>query len=63
MTVYVNHTDMLDEHSTWRRYERGLRELTLLEAPKSVIRQYPAQYLWLHKRFKTQQNPEDPSPY
>ena len=30
---------------------------------ESVIRQYPAQYLWLHKRFKTQLNPEEPSPY
>jgi predicted phage terminase large subunit-like protein len=40
MTIYVNHVDMLDEHSTWRRYERGLRELTLLEAPKSIIQEY-----------------------
>jgi len=38
--IYVNHRDLLEEHSTWRKYERGLRELTLLEAPKSVIRQY-----------------------
>ena len=30
---------------------------------ESSIRQYPAQYLWLHKRFKTQANPEDPNPY
>lgn len=30
---------------------------------ESVIRRYPAQYLWLHKRFKTQMNPEDPNPY
>jgi Kdo2-lipid IVA lauroyltransferase/acyltransferase len=30
---------------------------------ESSIRQYPAQYLWLHKRFKTQENPDDPSPY
>jgi len=28
-----------------------------------VIRRYPAQYLWLHKRFKTQKNPDDPNPY
>jgi len=38
--TYVNHIDMLEEHSTWRRYERGLRELTLLEAPKSVVKEY-----------------------
>ena len=30
---------------------------------ESVIRRYPAQYLWLHKRFKTQVNPEDANPY
>ena len=40
MTVFVNHISQLEEHSTWRTYERGLRELTLLEAPKSVIREY-----------------------
>lgn len=40
MPTYVNHIDQLEEHSTWRRYDRGLRELTLLEAPKSIISQY-----------------------
>jgi KDO2-lipid IV(A) lauroyltransferase len=30
---------------------------------ESTIRRYPAQYLWLHKRFKTQLNPDDPNPY
>ena len=40
MTVFVNHISQLEEHSSWRTYERGLRELTLLEAPKSIIREY-----------------------
>lgn len=30
---------------------------------ETAIRRYPAQYLWLHKRFKTQENPDDPNPY
>lgn len=30
---------------------------------ETVIRRYPAQYLWLHKRFKTQKDPEQPNPY
>lgn len=30
---------------------------------ESAIRRYPAQYLWLHKRFKTQLNPDDKNPY
>lgn len=30
---------------------------------EGAIRRYPAQYLWLHKRFKTQVNPEDKNPY
>ena len=38
--TYINHVKLLEEHSTWRKYERGLRELTLLEAPKSVIQEY-----------------------
>ena len=38
--IYVNHVNLLEEHSTWRKYERGLRELTLLEAPKSILREY-----------------------
>ena len=38
--IYVNHVNLLEEHSTWRKYERGLRELTLLEAPKSIINEY-----------------------
>jgi len=37
---YVNHVNHLEEHSTWRRYERGLRELKLLEAPERIIREY-----------------------
>ena len=30
---------------------------------EGAIRRYPAQYLWLHKRFKTQENPDDANPY
>jgi Kdo2-lipid IVA lauroyltransferase/acyltransferase len=30
---------------------------------ESVLRTKPSQYLWLHKRFKTQVNPADPKPY
>jgi len=37
---YVSHVDHLENHSTWRAYERGLRELMLMEAPKSIIREY-----------------------
>ena len=40
MSVYVNNVSQLDEHSTWRVYDRGLRELTLLEAPKAIIKEY-----------------------
>ena len=38
--IPVTHVDQLDERSTWRKYERGLRELTLLEAPKSIIQEF-----------------------
>ena len=38
--IYVNHIDQLEQHSTWRKYNQGLKELELFEAPKSVIRDY-----------------------
>jgi predicted phage terminase large subunit-like protein len=31
---------MLDEHSTWRKYIRGIQELVVMEAPASVIEEY-----------------------
>ena len=38
--TYVNNVNQLDQHSTWRRYEAGLKELELYEAPKSIIQQF-----------------------
>ena len=31
---------MLDEHSSWRKYIRGIQELIVMEAPASVIEEY-----------------------
>ena len=31
---------MLDEHSSWRKYIRGIQELVVMEAPASVIEEY-----------------------
>lgn len=36
----VNHVSELPEKSTWRRYQEGIRELQLWEAPKSVIQDF-----------------------
>lgn len=30
---------------------------------ESVVQRHPEQYYWLHRRFKTQENPNDPNPY
>ena len=38
--VYVNHTDLLEQHSTWRKYKSALHELELFEAPKSILREF-----------------------
>lgn len=36
----ITHASQLEEKSRWRIFKRGLRELELLEAPKSVIQEY-----------------------
>ena len=36
----VTHVSQLEEYSSWRQYRRGIRELELLEAPRSVIQNY-----------------------
>lgn len=36
----ITHVSQLEEKSRWRTYLRGLRELELLEAPRSVIQEY-----------------------
>ena len=40
MRPVITTASQLDQHSSWREYQRGIRELQLLEAPKSVIQQY-----------------------
>lgn len=40
MRPIITRASQLEEHSSWRHYLRGLRELQLLEAPRSVIQTY-----------------------
>ena len=40
MRPVITRASQLEEHSSWRIYQRGLRELTLLEAPRSTINEY-----------------------
>lgn len=40
MRPIITHASQLEEHSSWRIYKAGLRELGLMEAPKSVILEY-----------------------
>jgi predicted phage terminase large subunit-like protein len=37
MRPILTKAKLLEEHSTWRKYIRGMKELMLLEAPQSVI--------------------------
>jgi predicted phage terminase large subunit-like protein len=39
----ITHVSQLEEFSSWRDYKRGLRELVLLEAPRSVVAEYKYQ--------------------
>jgi predicted phage terminase large subunit-like protein len=36
----ITHVSQLDQHSSWRKYQRGLHELVVMEAPKSIIQEY-----------------------
>ena len=40
MRPVIEKASQLEEHSSWRTYQRGIRELELLEAPRSVILDY-----------------------
>lgn len=40
MRPIIEHASQLEEHSSWRIYKRGLRELELMEAPKSVLQDF-----------------------
>jgi predicted phage terminase large subunit-like protein len=38
--MIVEKVSQLDDHSSWRKYVQGLRELELMEAPQSIIMDY-----------------------
>jgi len=40
MRPIIEYASQLEEHSSWRHYQRGIRQLELLEAPKSVIQDF-----------------------
>lgn len=40
MRPILTKASMLDEHSSWRKYIRGIQELFVMEAPASVIEEY-----------------------
>ena len=40
MRPVIVHASQLEELSSWRIYKRGLKELELLEAPRSVLQEY-----------------------
>ena len=40
MRPIITKASLLDEHSSWRKYIRGIQELIVMEAPASVIEEY-----------------------
>ena len=40
MRPIITKASQLDEHSSWRKYIRGLQELIVMEAPQMVIEDY-----------------------
>ena len=43
MRPIIERASQLEEHSSWRKYQRALKELELMEAPKSTIRDFTFQ--------------------
>ena len=43
MRPIIENASQLEEHSSWRKFQRALNELELLEAPKSTIRDFKFQ--------------------
>ena len=43
MRPIIDTASQLEEHSSWRKYQRALKELELMEAPKSTIRDFKFQ--------------------
>ena len=43
MRPIIEKASQLEEHSSWRKYQRGLKELELMEAPKTTIRDFKFQ--------------------
>ena len=40
MRPIITKASQLEEHSSWRKYLRGIRELMLMEAPRMVIQDF-----------------------
>ena len=40
MRPIITKASLLDEHSSWRKYIRGIQELVVMEAPASIIDEY-----------------------
>lgn len=40
MRPIITKSNQLDEHSSWRKYIRGLQELVVMEAPDSIVQDY-----------------------
>ena len=40
MRPIITHVDQLENHSSWRKYQRDLQELVAMEAPKSTVLDY-----------------------
>jgi len=40
MRPIITHASQLEEHSSWRKYQAGIKQLHLLEAPRSVVAEF-----------------------